>query len=119
LSEMGVGVSLDDFGTGYSSLVYLKRLPVNEVKIDKSFITHMSDEEDDAVIVESTIDLARSLGLRVVAEGVETEDVWRRLGNLGCDMAQGFYLCRPMPAVDMTNWLQGAQPSGHGLSVAN
>ena len=119
LSEMGVGVSLDDFGTGYSSLVYLKRLPVNEVKIDKSFITHMSDEEDDAVIVESTIDLARSLGLRVVAEGVETEDVWRRLSNLGCDMAQGFYLSRPMPAVDMTNWLQGAQPSGHGLSVAN
>ena len=119
LSEMGVGVSLDDFGTGYSSLVYLKRLPVNEVKIDKSFITHMFEEEDDAVIVESTIDLARSLGLRVVAEGVETEDVWRRLGDLGCDMAQGFYLSRPMPAVDMTNWLQGAQPSGRGLRIAN
>jgi diguanylate cyclase (GGDEF)-like protein len=117
LSEMGIGVSLDDFGTGYSSLVYLKRLPVNEVKIDKSFITHMTDEENDAVIVESTIDLARSLGLRVVAEGVETEEVWRLLGQLGCDMAQGYYLSKPMSAIDLTNWLQGAQP-GRYLRVA-
>jgi len=120
LSEMGVGVSLDDFGTGYSSLIYLKRLPVNEVKIDKSFITHMTEEENDALIVESTIDLARSLGLRVVAEGVETEDVLQLLGNLGCDMAQGYFLGRPMPAADLTNWLEGAQPQGGGgLTVAS
>ncbi len=113
LAEMGVGVSLDDFGTGYSSLVYLKRLPVNEVKIDKSFITHMTDEENDAVIVESTIDLARSLGLRVVAEGVETREVWERLRDLGCDLAQGYFLARPMPAADLTHWLPGRGRTGH------
>ena len=89
LSGMGVRLAIDDFGTGYSSLAYLKRLPVDELKIDKSFVQGMDENENDAVIVRSTIDLGRNLGLRVVAEGVETAAAWRRLVALGCDVAQG------------------------------
>ena len=88
-STLGVGVSLDDFGTGYSSLVHLKRLPVSEVKIDRSFVMRMDVHEDDAAIVRSIIDLASALGLRVVAEGVETQEAWDRLAVYGCDAAQG------------------------------
>jgi diguanylate cyclase (GGDEF)-like protein len=111
LSELGVGLSLDDFGVGYSSLAYLKRLPVTEIKIDKSFVMNISHDESDAMIVRSTIGLARSLGMRVVAEGVETEATWTRLVSLGCDVAQGFYLCRPKPAEELTAWLATAKIS--------
>jgi len=105
LSTMGVRLSLDDFGTGYSSLAYLKRLPVSEIKIDKSFVINMGVDEDDAVIVQSTIDLARNLGLIVVAEGVESEEAWGRLASFGCDLAQGYYLSRPVPPDVLTEWL--------------
>lgn len=108
LGVMGVGLSLDDFGTGYSSLAYLKRLPVSEIKIDKSFIINMALDDNDAVIVRSTIELARNLGLQVVAEGVETEEMWSLLSSLGCDLAQGYYLSRPIPAEDLTSWLAGS-----------
>ena len=107
LSALGVGLSLDDFGVGYSSLAYLKRLPVTEIKIDKSFVMNITSDESDALIVRSTIGLARSLGLRVVAEGVETEEAWARLVALGCDIAQGYYLCRPQPAAELATWLLG------------
>ncbi len=105
LSHMGIQLSVDDFGTGYSSLAYLKRLPVAEIKIDKSFVGEMAHDDNDAVIVRSTIDLGHNLGLNVVAEGVETRSVWDQLAGLGCDLAQGFYLARPMPADQLERWL--------------
>jgi diguanylate cyclase (GGDEF)-like protein len=112
LNEMGIRLAIDDFGTGYSSLAYLKRLPVDELKIDKSFILGMEESENDAVIVRSTIDLGRNLGLRVVAEGVETAKAWRQLGQLGCDIAQGYYLSRPAPAEQLTEWLRERAATG-------
>jgi diguanylate cyclase (GGDEF)-like protein len=114
LDEMGIRIAIDDFGTGYSSLAYLKRLPVDELKIDKSFIQGMEENENDAVIVRSTIDLGRNLGLRVVAEGVETAKAWSGLARLGCDIAQGYYLSRPVPAEELTEWLaERAAASSH------
>jgi EAL domain-containing protein (putative c-di-GMP-specific phosphodiesterase class I) len=106
LREMGLRLSLDDFGTGHSSLAYLKRLPLDEVKIDRSFVAGMAEDEGDAVIVRSTIDLGRNLGLDVVAEGVEDEETLRELGALRCDVAQGFFLSRPLPADDVAAWLR-------------
>jgi EAL domain-containing protein (putative c-di-GMP-specific phosphodiesterase class I) len=105
LSQMDVALSLDDFGTGYSSLASISRLPVNEIKIDRSFVMNMASVESDAVIVRSTIDLGHNLGLRVVAEGVETAEVWQQLADLECDVAQGFYMGRPMPAEDIPPWI--------------
>ncbi len=105
--SLGVSLSLDDFGTGYSSLPYLKGLPVDELKIDKSFIFNLDEDREDAAIVRSTIALAHSLGLRVVAEGVESAEVWRQLAAAGCEQAQGFFLGRPMPAEDLESWLRG------------
>jgi diguanylate cyclase (GGDEF)-like protein/PAS domain S-box-containing protein len=123
LSAMGIHLSIDDFGTGYSSLAYLKRLPVQEIKIDKSFVHDMTTNENDAVIVRSTIDLGHNLGLKVVAEGVETEEVWGRLVDLGCDLAQGYYMALPMPAAELERWVasspwglgngNGHAPNGH------
>jgi diguanylate cyclase (GGDEF)-like protein len=112
LSGMGVRLAIDDFGTGYSSLAYLKRLPVDELKIDKSFVQGMDDDENDAVIVRSTIDLGRNLGLRVVAEGVETAEAWAQLVALGCDVAQGYYLSRPVPAAELASWLRATREDG-------
>jgi diguanylate cyclase (GGDEF)-like protein len=106
LGAMGVRLSIDDFGTGYSSLDYLKRLPVNEIKIDRSFVTRMLESEDDRIIVGSTIELARNLGLDVVAEGVEDEETWARLKALRCDTAQGYLLSRPLPAAELTSRLR-------------
>jgi EAL domain-containing protein (putative c-di-GMP-specific phosphodiesterase class I) len=105
LHEMGIRFSIDDFGIGYSSLAYLKKLPVDEIKIDKSFVINMIKNLSDAVIVRSTIELVHNIGLRVVAEGVENKDLWDRLSALGCDMAQGYYMCRPLPAEELTRWL--------------
>ena len=106
LKALGIETVLDDFGTGYSSLAYLKRLPVGQLKIDGEFVTNMATDDEDAAIVSSTIDLARSLGLTVVAEGVESETLWRRLRELGCNYAQGYYLSRPLPPEQMTRWLE-------------
>jgi diguanylate cyclase (GGDEF)-like protein len=105
LRELGLRLSLDDFGTGHSSLAYLKRLPLDEVKIDRSFVLGMTEDENDAVIVRSTIDLARNLGLDVVAEGVENAEILQDLGDLHCDIAQGFHLSRPLPAAELEAWL--------------
>jgi EAL domain-containing protein (putative c-di-GMP-specific phosphodiesterase class I) len=105
LQEMGVGISIDDFGTGYSSLAYLKRLPVDELKIDKSFVANMARDENDAAIVRSTIGLAHDLGLTVVAEGIEDQATWDLLAELGCDVGQGYYVSRPMPAAALGVWL--------------
>ena len=106
LDRMGVTLAIDDFGTGYSSLAYLKRLPVDELKIDKSFVTEMEEDENDAVIVRSTIDLAHNLGLRVTAEGVETSGVWDLLSMLGCDTSQGYLMGRPMSADQLEAFLR-------------
>jgi diguanylate cyclase (GGDEF)-like protein len=105
LSEMGVKLSVDDFGTGYSSFTYLSQLPVDKIKIDKSFVLVMADDEQGAAIVRSTIDVGRNLSLEVIAEGVETAEVWETLAALGCDSAQGFYLSRPMTGEALTDWL--------------
>ncbi len=104
LSERGFKLSIDDFGTGYSSLAYLKRLPVDELKIDKSFVMNMEKDEDDAKIVRSTIDLAHNLGLSVVAEGVENQLIWDKLQSLSCDEAQGYFMSKPVPAGDFIAW---------------
>ena len=104
LDAMGISLAVDDFGTGFSSLAYLKRLPVDELKIDKSFVMSMNEDENDAAIVRSTIDLAHNLGLKVVAEGVENQQVWAVLELLGCDTAQGYYMSRPVPPGDFEQW---------------
>ena len=98
LRGLGVTLSVDDYGTGHASLSYLSRLPVSTLKIDRSFVSTMEVDGTDQVIVRSTIELAHALGLRVVAEGVETRGTWERLVALGCDEAQGYWLGRPGPA---------------------
>ena len=105
LRRLGVSLTVDDFGTGYSSLSRLKALPVQQLKIDKSFVTNMNEGSPDAAIVKSCIELGRNLGLTVVAEGVETPHVWHQLTNLGCDQAQGYYLATPMPADLLWGWM--------------
>jgi EAL domain-containing protein (putative c-di-GMP-specific phosphodiesterase class I) len=105
LDQMGIRLTIDDFGSGYSSLAYLKRLPVSQIKIDRSFVLNMQADEGDAVIVRSTIDLAHNLGLTVVAEGVETTATWQQLSTLGCDQAQGYHLSRPLPPDQLAAWL--------------
>jgi EAL domain-containing protein (putative c-di-GMP-specific phosphodiesterase class I) len=106
LRRMGVRLSIDDFGTGYSSLAYLKRLPVSEIKIDRSFVSNVVADEDDAAIVLSTIQLAQSLRLEVVAEGVETAPTLAALTTFGCRRVQGYYFARPLPADELDAWLR-------------
>ena len=106
LDELGVRLSIDDFGTGYSSLSYLRSLPLSELKIDRSFVTRLPAEPEDQVIVRSTIDLAHTLGLRVVAEGVEDQETIALLAGMGCDTIQGYYTGRPVPAAELTARLE-------------
>ena len=105
LHSLGCRLAIDDFGTGYSSLAYLRRLPLNELKIDKSFVQRMARDASDAVIVRSTIELAHNMGLHVVAEGVEDEATLERLRAMGCDLVQGYFLSRPLTAPDVAQWL--------------
>jgi len=106
LAEMGIKIAIDDFGVGYSSLAYLRNLPVDTIKIDRSFVIGMGYQEDDAAIVHTSVDLAHNLGLDVVAEGVESDDVLRRLHDLGCDAGQGNFISRPLTADELQVWLR-------------
>ncbi len=105
LAEMGLKISIDDYGTGYSSLAYLKKLPVQELKIDKSFVLKVDQNAQDATIVRSTIDLGHNLNLKVVAEGIENEASWQLLSQMGCDIGQGYFMAKPMPVDDFEVWL--------------
>ncbi|SCF86912.1 EAL domain-containing protein [Streptomyces sp. Cmuel-A718b] len=105
-------MSLDDFGTGYSSLVHLRRLPVSELKIDRSFVARLAVDHEDAEIVRCTIDLAHSLGLVVVAEGVEDDTTWERLRDLRCDAVQGWLVAAAMPPQETTAWLRARGEHG-------
>jgi diguanylate cyclase (GGDEF)-like protein len=107
LKARGITLSIDDYGTGYSSLAHLRRLPVHELKIDKSFVSHLGEgSAEDSVIVRSTIELGHNMGLRVIAEGVESEAAWVELKALGCDMAQGYFVSRPLPNDAFVAWLR-------------
>ena len=108
LHSLGCRLAIDDYGTGYSSLSYLRRLPLHELKIDKSFVQRMAYDASDAMIVRSTIDLAHNMGLMVVAEGVEDEATLERLRALGCDMAQGYFLSKPLTAKDVPTWIRSS-----------
>jgi len=110
LSTMGFQLAIDDFGTGYSSLAYLGRLPVDEIKIDRSFVIKMSTSEGDRTIVQASIDLAHKFGKRVVAEGVEDTTTLRLLEELGCDQAQGYLISRPLSAKHLVGWLENWVP---------
>jgi diguanylate cyclase (GGDEF)-like protein len=122
LSDLGIHLSVDDYGTGYSSLANLRRLPINELKIDRSFVSPMLQDESDLIIVRSTINLGHDLGLRIIAEGVEDAPTLERLAALGCDSAQGYHLSRPMPGNAFTTWLEQSplsiQPSGFATLAA-
>lgn len=109
LHYQGVRISVDDFGTGYSSLAYLKKLPVSDIKIDKSFVMDMHKDGSDAVIVRSTIDLAHNMGLSVIAEGVDNQTVWDMLLELGCDVAQGHHMCKPLKARELKKWIANSR----------
>jgi EAL domain-containing protein (putative c-di-GMP-specific phosphodiesterase class I) len=106
LNEMGLRLAIDDFGTGYSSLAYLRSLPVQTIKIDRSFVMDMGENANDATIVRSTIELGRNLGLRVVAEGVESQEVWDTLREQGCSLAQGYFIGRPAAAEELRALLE-------------
>ncbi len=107
LADLGLGISLDDFGTGFSSMQHLRRLPVTEIKIDRTFVTGLIESADNAAIVSTTIDLARALDVGVVAEGVEDEKVRKQLEGWGCHTAQGWHFAKPMSADDFDRWLAG------------
>jgi EAL domain-containing protein (putative c-di-GMP-specific phosphodiesterase class I) len=109
IDALGVEISIDDFGTGFSSLSYLKKLPVDELKIDRTFVMSMLDDRDDFTIVRSTIELAHNLGLRVVAEGVESEAVMDALTRIGCDLAQGYYTSKPVSRDALQAWLAASR----------
>ena len=119
LHAMNVGLSIDDFGTGYSSLAYLKRLPVDELKIDKSFVMNMEHDSDDTQIVRSTIDLGHNMGLRVVAEGIESNAAWNLLNAMGCDQGQGYFISKPMPAGQLVDWVARWVPSSRSVTPIN
>ncbi len=118
LAELGVRLSIDDYGTGYSSLSYIMRLPVQELKIDQSFISRMAADEEIATIVRSTIDLGHNLGLKVVAEGVEDRSVWNMLRTLGCDDAQGYFMSRPLAPAALALWVR-SNDGGYSCTSAD
>ena len=105
IKKMGIQISIDDFGTGYSSLSYIKKLPIDEIKIDRSFVMEMSHNDEDDIIVRATIQLAHNLGLKIVAEGVHDKATWERLKHLECDIAQGHYISPPMNSNEFTAWI--------------
>ena len=115
LRASGVQICVDDFGTGYSSLAYLRELPIDELKLDRSFIFPMGDDDRAMALVSSTVGLAHSLGLRMVAEGVETDTAYASLAKMGCDQAQGYFTSRPLPAGKLDDWLSARD----ALRVAN
>jgi EAL domain-containing protein (putative c-di-GMP-specific phosphodiesterase class I) len=117
LHDMGVRISIDDFGTGYSSLGYLKRLPVDQIKIDRSFVIDMVSNPEDAYIVRTIADLGHNLDLKVVAEGIENQLTWGLLAAMGCDFAQGYHISKPLPAEELTGWLRST--SYRVLQVVN
>ena len=106
LADMGIKLSIDDFGTGYSSMAYLKKLPVRELKIDRTFVKGLTTEANDVVLVQSAVDLGHNLGLLVVAEGVEDAATQHMLASMGCDEMQGYYISRPVPAARFDSWLK-------------
>ncbi|MDH5262891.1 MAG: EAL domain-containing protein, partial [Gammaproteobacteria bacterium] len=110
LRDIGVRISIDDFGTGHSSLAQLRNIPLHELKIDKSFVMTIVEDEQNAAIVRTTIDLAHSLNLEVVAEGVEDEATLRRIASLGCEQAQGYFLSKPVPADEFLQWIHEFRP---------
>nr|MBA2560877.1 bifunctional diguanylate cyclase/phosphodiesterase [Propionibacteriales bacterium] len=114
LAAQGVRLSVDDFGIGHSSLAYLERLPVDEVKIDKSFVMRLEREVSDAKVVRATVALAHDLGLLVVAEGVESQVAWMRVAQLGCEFVQGYALARPMPGIETIGWMNNWAATGVG-----
>ncbi len=118
LRDTGCEMSIDDYGTGYSSLSYLRQMPVSEMKIDRSFVMHLLENPNDEIIVRSTIELAHNMGLKVTAEGVETEEVLKRLGELGCDLAQGYLISKPIPADALERWFRESRWAGQGDTAA-
>jgi diguanylate cyclase len=118
LRLFGIRFSIDDFGTGHSSLAHLKRLPVDEVKIDRSFIKELEASSDDDLIVRSTINLGHAMNLKVVAEGVEVISSWEALGRLGCDLIQGYFISKPLPVQEFTAWMEARTPSAQILNRA-
>jgi EAL domain-containing protein (putative c-di-GMP-specific phosphodiesterase class I) len=112
LAALGLRLSIDDYGTGYSSLSYIMKLPVQELKIDRSFISRMVANSDSSTIVRSTIELGHSLGMKVVAEGVEDVEGWNLLRSLGCDDAQGYYMSPPLPADRLVEWMHSNDAPG-------
>jgi EAL domain-containing protein (putative c-di-GMP-specific phosphodiesterase class I) len=117
LRDAGFSLSIDDFGTGYSSLAQLKRMPVDELKIDKSFVMELALDSEDAIIVKSTIDLAHSMGLRVVAEGIETQAGWAALKQFGCETGQGYFISKPLAADDFEQWMRETGGRGNRFLV--
>jgi EAL domain-containing protein (putative c-di-GMP-specific phosphodiesterase class I) len=121
LGSLDVSLAIDDFGTGYSSLSLLKKLPVHTLKVDKSFVMEMSTDSDDKAIVQSIIDMAHTLGLDVIAEGVENGTVTKLLSELGCDQIQGYYISRPLPAAQVspilasTTWIEKPDPGNNNV----
>ncbi|MGZ8135843.1 MAG: putative bifunctional diguanylate cyclase/phosphodiesterase [Methylococcaceae bacterium] len=111
LYNMGYQFSIDDFGTGYSSLAYLRKMPLSEIKIDRSFVMDITKSENDSVIVNATINLAHNLGLQVTAEGVESQEVMTKLKDYGCDVAQGYFLNKPLSVKDFSQWMNNRRPS--------
>ena len=109
LAQMGISLAIDDFGTGQASLTYLKRLPVEKIKIDQYFVRDMLTNQDDRSIVEATIKLAHKLGMEVVAEGVESIDIHDLLLQMGCDYVQGYYLSKPMEAGEIPRWCENRE----------